>query len=109
MVINSVFDGMNIPYPKRKVITEDDGNKDDKQDHKVMPSPSLSPSLPPLSLSLSLPPLSLFLSLFLILVSFPLQQKLAQPDNSGPSTKKMKMSTNNTSDSHIPAVSVCDH
>lgn len=38
---------MNIPYPKRKVITEDDGNKDDKQDHKVMSLP------PPLSLSLS--------------------------------------------------------
>ena len=31
----SVFDGMSIPYPKRKVITEDEPSKDEKQDHKV--------------------------------------------------------------------------
>ncbi len=30
----SVFDDMSIPYPKRKVITEDDA-KDEKPDHKV--------------------------------------------------------------------------
>lgn len=42
------------------------------------------------------------------LISF-MQQKMAQPENSGPSAKKMKLasSSGSTSDPHIPSVSVC--